>query len=164
MPSVYNDSFTTSLSIWIPFISTACLTAVVRTSYIEEMWWRWGYPWFVPDFSRKTFSFSPLSIILAVHTKLLQTKSFLTLCVPVDCSCQGPLSIGFSRQEHWSRLLCPLPGDLPDAGIELTSLMSPRLAGRFFSTSAIWKSHIGCGIVINSFYNFWDMSLLYPFL
>ena len=38
-----------------------------------------------------------------------------TLCNPMDCS---PLSMGFSRQECWSRLPCPPPGDLPNPGIE----------------------------------------------
>ena len=47
---------------------------------------------------------------------------------------QAPLSIGFSRQEHWSGLPLPAPGDLPDPGIEPTSLVSPALAGRFFTT------------------------------
>ena len=42
---------------------------------------------------------------------------------------QAPLSTGFSRQEHWSGLPFPPPGDLPDAGIEPTSLSSPALAG-----------------------------------
>ena len=37
---------------------------------------------------------------------------------------QAPLSMGFSRQESWSGLLCPPPGDLPDPGIEH---MSPAL-------------------------------------
>ena len=37
---------------------------------------------------------------------------------------QAPLSMGFSRQEYWSGLPCPAPGDLPDPGIELVSLMS----------------------------------------
>ena len=44
---------------------------------------------------------------------------------------QGPLSMGFSRQEYWSDLLFPSLGDLPDPGIEPTSLASPALAGRF---------------------------------
>ena len=44
--------------------------------------------------------------------------------------------MGFSRQEYWSGLPCPPPGDLSDPGIEPTSLMSPALAGRFFSTGA----------------------------
>ena len=41
---------------------------------------------------------------------------------------QGPLFIGFSRQEFWTRLPCPPPGDLPDPGTELESLMSPAVA------------------------------------
>ena len=40
---------------------------------------------------------------------------------------QGPLSMGLSRQEYWSGLLCPPPGDLPDPGIEPTSPVSPVL-------------------------------------
>ena len=52
---------------------------------------------------------------------------------------QAPLSMGFSRQEYWSGLPCPPPGDLPDPGIEPTSFMSPALAGRFFTTHATWE-------------------------
>ena len=47
---------------------------------------------------------------------------------------QAPLSMGFSRQEYWSGLLCPPPGDLPHSGIKLMSLTSPALAGGFFIT------------------------------
>ena len=42
----------------------------------------------------------------------------------------------FSRQEHWRGLPCPPPWDLPNPGIEPRSLMSPALAGQFFTTSA----------------------------
>ena len=49
---------------------------------------------------------------------------------------QAPLSMGFSRQEHWSGLPCSPPGDFPDPGIEPMSLMSPALAGVFFATDA----------------------------
>ena len=56
---------------------------------------------------------------------------------------QAPLSTGFSRQEHWSGLLCPPPGDLPDPGIKHTSPMSPALVGGFFTTSATWESSGG---------------------
>ena len=46
-----------------------------------------------------------------------------TLCNPMDYyTCQVLLSMEFSRQEYWSGMPCPLPGDLPDPGIELTSL------------------------------------------
>ena len=47
-------------------------------------------------------------------------------------ACQDLLSIGFPRQEYWSGLPFPPPGDLPDPGIELASLASPALASRFF--------------------------------
>ena len=46
---------------------------------------------------------------------------------------QAPLSMEFSRQEYWSGLLFPSPGDLPDPGIESVSPESPALAGRFFT-------------------------------
>ena len=47
---------------------------------------------------------------------------------------QAPLSMGFPRQEYWSGLPFPFPGNLPDSGIEPTSSASPALAGRFFTT------------------------------
>ena len=47
--------------------------------------------------------------------------------------------MGFSRQEDWNGLPCPPPGDLPDPGIKPASVMSPALAGRFFTTSATWE-------------------------
>ena len=53
---------------------------------------------------------------------------------------QAPLSMGFSRQEYWSGLSCPLPGNHPNPGIEPTSLLSPELAGGFFTTSVTWKA------------------------
>ena len=46
---------------------------------------------------------------------------------------QAALSMRFSRQEYWSGLPYPAPGDLPDPGIEPTSLKSPALTGRFFT-------------------------------
>ena len=48
--------------------------------------------------------------------------------------------MGFSREEYWSGLPCPPPGDLPDPGIEPKSLMSPALAGGFLTTSATWEA------------------------
>ena len=52
---------------------------------------------------------------------------------------QAPRSMGFSRQS-WSGFPRPPPGDLPDPGIQPTSLMSPALAGGFFTTKAIWEA------------------------
>ena len=47
---------------------------------------------------------------------------------------KAPLSMGFSRQEHWRGSPCLPPGDLPDPGIEPVSLVAPALAGDFFIT------------------------------
>ena len=59
---------------------------------------------------------------------------------------QAPLPMGFSRQESWSELPCPPPGDLPHPGMEPESLVSPALAGRFFTAEtpgkAISDAHI----------------------
>ena len=62
-----------------------------------------------------------------------------------------PLSMGFSRQEHWSGLPCPPPGDLPDPGIEPESLTSPTLAAGFLTTSATWESPLS---IFQSFLKF----------
>ena len=47
---------------------------------------------------------------------------------------QAPLSMGFSRQEYWSGLPCPPPGDLPNPGTEPSSLMSPQCRGCGFNS------------------------------
>ena len=51
---------------------------------------------------------------------------------------QAPLSMGFSRQEYWSRLPFLPPGDLPNPGINMV-LTSHALAGGFFATTATWE-------------------------
>ena len=56
---------------------------------------------------------------------------------------QAPLFMGFSRQEYWSGLPFPPLGDLPDPGIKSASLMSPALAGGFFTTFATWEAGKG---------------------
>ena len=67
----------------------------------------------------------------ASHVQLFAT--------PCSVACQAPLSMGFSRQEHWSGFSCLPPGYLPNPGIEPTSLRSPALIGGFFTTSATWE-------------------------
>ena len=54
-------------------------------------------------------------------------------------ACQAALSVEFSRQEYWSELLCPLPGDLPDAGIKPMSLVFPALEVSSLSLGAPGK-------------------------
>ena len=57
---------------------------------------------------------------------------------------QAPLSMGFSRQEYWSGLTFPSPGDLPNPGIAPVSLVSPALVGRFFTTGATDNKTVSC--------------------
>ena len=70
--------------------------------------------------------------LLLWHMKSLQ--SCLTLWNSRAVACQSPPFMGFSRQEYYSWLPYPPPGDLPDPGIEPASLMSPALADGFFTT------------------------------
>ena len=57
--------------------------------------------------------------------------------------------MGVSRQEYWSGLPFPIPGDLPDPGIEPMSLASPELAGVFFTTASPGEL-LGVGGIYNS--------------
>ena len=59
---------------------------------------------------------------------------------PMTVSCQAPLSMEFSKQEYWSGLPLPTPGDLSNPGIEHASLVSPAFKGRFFTTSVTWEA------------------------
>ena len=82
----------------------------------------------------------------AVHAKLLQLCP--TLCDPISCSPPG--TVGFYKQEYWSGLPCPPPGNLSNPGIIPVSLMSPSWAGRFFTSmemsrsTQMSRSLIGC--------------------
>ena len=78
-------------------------------------------------------------LYFCVCAKLLQLSQLLVTLGTV--ACQALLSMGFSRQECWSGLPRPPPGDLPDTGIKPVCRMSPALAGGFFTTSATWEAH-----------------------
>ena len=54
--------------------------------------------------------------------------------IPLTVDHEVPLSMEFSRQEYWSGLPFPMPGDLSVSGIKPVYLVSPALAGRFFTT------------------------------
>ena len=70
-------------------------------------------------------------------------SSCLTVYNPMDCSPPGALSVRFPRQEYWSVLPCPPPEDLHTPGIKRTSLISPALAGEFFTNSNTWEVLLG---------------------
>ena len=80
-----------------------------------------------------------ITLGVCMHSKSLQ--SCPTLCDPMDyIACQSPLSMGFFRQEYWSGLPCPSPGDLSNPGIKPASPVSLALAGMFFTASAAWEA------------------------
>ena len=78
-------------------------------------------------------------------------KILTTFCLHVVCCVQliltlwtvarqAPLSMGLSRQEYWSGLPFPPPGDLPDPGIEPACLTSPAAADEVFTTISAWEA------------------------
>ena len=64
-------------------------------------------------------------------------QSCPTLCKPLNLckplAVQAPLSLGFPKKQYWNRLPFPTPGGLLNLGIEHASVVSPALAGRFFT-------------------------------
>ena len=62
---------------------------------------------------------------------------------------RAPLSMRFPRQEYWSGVLRPPPGDLPHPGIEPASISSPALAGGLFTSSATWEAQQAGAFSIN---------------
>ena len=83
----------------------------------ETKWGNWGYcAWKTMENIANThllLTFVSLVLSCFPHVQLFVT--------PQTAACQAPLSMGFSRQEYWSGLLCPPPGDLPNPGL------NPRL-------------------------------------
>ena len=73
----------------------------------------------------------------SILSRFSRVQLFVTLWTVAR---QAPLSMEFSSQEYWSGLLFPSPGDLPNPGIKPVSLVSPALAGRFFTTSDTWET------------------------
>ena len=62
--------------------------------------------------------------------------------MPQTVACQAPLSMEYSRQEYWSGFPFPPSVFLPDPGMETESLVSPMLAGGFFTTEPLRKPYI----------------------
>ena len=75
---------------------------------------------------------------------LSRIQLFMT---PWTVACQAPLSMGFSRQEDWSGLSVPPPGDLPDPGVNPES---PAFVGGFFTTGTIWEAQTSLWIKVKT--------------
>ena len=76
------------------------------------------------------------------HNKVSEVKSLSHVrlfATPWTIAHRASLSIGFSRQEYWSGLPFPAPGDLPNPGIELVSPCTSCIGGRFFTTEPLGK-------------------------
>ena len=86
--------------------------------------------------SRTQLNYNKLQCVLSYFSRV---RLFAT---PWTVAHQVPLSMGFFRREYWWGLLFPSPGDLPNSGIEPVSLMSPALAGKFFTTGATWEAPV----------------------
>ena len=61
---------------------------------------------------------------------------------PWTVACRAPLSMGFSRQEYWSGLPFPSPGDLPNPGVEQISHVFPALQADSLPTETLEKLNI----------------------
>ena len=82
----------------------------------------------------------PVGLLQERACMCAKSLSHVRLCVTLrTVARQASLALGFSRQEYWSGLPCPPPGDLPDSGIKPISPMPPALAGRISVTSATWE-------------------------
>ena len=101
--------------------------------------------------SRRVHGMKPCTIQICVMDKNIFRWAFDSIIqgaysvvsdsvTPGTVACQVFLSLAFSRQEYWSGLPYPPPGDLPDPGIKPVSLKSSALVGGFFTTSTTWEA------------------------
>ena len=111
--ALYHESFQTK-NIWILYVSQAVLTINILSSFF-----------FFPSIFQSIFQvfYDTMSKPKEVISSTcggggLVTKLCLTLMTPRTVACQSPLSMGFSRQEYWSGLPFPFPGNVPNPGIE----------------------------------------------
>ena len=77
---------------------------------------------------------------------------------------QAPLSMGFSRQEYWSGLPCPPPGDLPNPGIKPVTPAAPVLQADSLQLSHQGSPLLGYIIVYFAFISWWMFGLLHLWL
>ena len=99
---------------WVTWEASCCKLhshKIKQPKYSAIWWWGWGV---------ETVELIEMAIWLYKWSESESeiTQSCLTLCNPVDSSLPGSTVHGFSRQEYWSGLPFPSPGDLPNPGIE----------------------------------------------
>ena len=101
------------------------------------------------------------------HNNRVCAQSCPTLCNPWTVARQAPLFMGFSRQEYWSGLPFPPLGNLPDPGIEPTSLVSPALAGNSLPLCCLGspmrlKSTVKCVCIMNRLSDWTELNWTTP--
>ena len=114
------------------------LQGIPLISYFGYLWL-----WYI-SFEARSSTVSKIlkmSLPFATWNHVLSCFSCVRLCATLwTVACQGPLSMGFSRQEYWSGLPCPSPGNFPDTGIKSKSHAS--YINSFFTTNATWEAHL----------------------
>ena len=189
-----HNSYPCSISAYLsPFLSTLFWQITVKRWFIaaahRSVWWTKGNFWILflfkkitgvthascnkfKEYKRENKNCSPNQAIKNKPFPFQSRKACMLShfgCVwlfvtPWTVAHQAPLSMGFSRQEYWSGLLCSSPGDLPDPGIEPEPLMSPALAGRFFTNSAIREAQFQSQLQGITMDNIWKCIGVYPFI
>ena len=133
-------------------ISSLCL--IGKYCFLIHSWspclFSWTFPSPTPPRARI------LTIKRGMKRASLSAMSGL-FATPWTVAYQDPLSLGFSRQECWSGLPCPPPGDLPDPEIKLTSLKSPALQEDSLPLSYPRSPQRGIGL-LNCYKTMWKMS------
>ena len=90
-----------------------------------------------------------------ISNQCVQSTSYVWFFVTTwTVACQGPISMQFPRQDYWSRLSLLSAGNLPNPGIEPTSLTSPALAGGFFTIEPRVSTYYRNFTLINKVFEF----------
>ena len=108
------------------FLAEATQSVISETYSQPPQVWFSPIGWIFTGLPGAIFSPLALTLHMCVLSHFSHVQLFVTLWTVAH---QAPLSMGFSRQEYWSGLPCPPPGDLLDPGIEPITLMSPGQAG-----------------------------------
>ena len=122
----------TSIFLLVWALSEKCLIDLKVTSEpcVACSWWRWDW---------KCLG---VSWVIRVCIPSTHNSCVWLFATPWTVAHQSPPSTGFPRQDYWSGLPFPPPGDLPNPGINPVSLASSALAGRFFATEPLGKPRV----------------------
>ena len=157
-PALAGRFFTTSttweaLSEPQAFVSDRTAIDLSNRIRIQHSMYPLGEPYLSWDENRVAFSSSWGYILVAawlIGCIMVRISPVQLFATPHGLFC---LSMGFSRQEYWSGLPFPTPGDLPDPGVEPESPVSPVLASRFFTTEPLGSPLLGSprSIILGAF-------------